>query len=108
LSDDKARWLLSNRHEESYCEYSLGYMTDDGQTKTAIIDRCFIAENTQWIIDYKTAEPIAEEPIGDVIQREVNLYRAQLEHYAKLFERLHNHPVKTALYFPLISHLAIL
>lgn len=108
LDDETARWLLSNHHNECQCEYSLGYVTDDGQMKTAIIDRCFIADNTQWIVDYKTAEPSEGESKDDFIQREINLYRAQLEHYAKLFRQMHDRPVKTALYFPLVSHLAIL
>ena len=76
--------------------------------KLAVVDRCFISEGTQWVIDYKAAEPLTGESQESFIQRETTLYREQLEHYAKLFEQMGNYPVKTALYFPLISHLAII
>lgn len=108
LNDETANWLLSDSHQDSLCEYKIGYIGANGQPKTAVVDRCFISEGTQWIIDYKTAEPIAEESLESFIQREITLYREQLEHYAKLFEQMGNYPVKTALYFPLISHLVII
>jgi len=108
LKDETARWLLNNQHQNSFCEYSIGYIGTNNQPKTAVIDRCFITDDTQWIIDYKTAEPTEGESKANFVQREVNLYREQLEHYAKLFEQLGNRPIKTALYFPLICHLAII
>ena len=108
LEDETAHWLLNNQHQNSYCEYSIGYIGTNNQPKTAIVDRCFISEGTQWIIDYKTAEPTEGESQDSFIKREMSLYREQLEHYAKLFEQMGKLPVKTALYFPLISHLAII
>lgn len=108
LEDKTARWLLSNQHEESYCEHAIGYIGANGQPKNAIVDRCFISEGTRWIIDYKTAEPIEGESQNSFIQREISLYREQLEHYARLFEQMGDLPINTALYFPLISHLAII
>ena len=108
LEDETANWLLSNSHQDGHCEYKIGYIGANGQPKTAVVDRCFISEGTQWVIDYKTAEPLTGESQESFIQRETTLYREQLEHYAKLFEQMGNYPVKTALYFPLISHLAII
>jgi len=108
LEDETANWLLSNSHQDGHCEYKIGYIGANGQPKTAVVDRCFISEGTQWVIDYKTAEPLTGESQESFIQRETTLYREQLEHYAKLFEQIGNYPVKTALYFPLISHLAVI
>lgn len=113
LKDETARWLLSHEHLESQCEYALGYITANSEPKTAIVDRCFISEKsvsekTQWIIDYKLAEPSTDEPQDAFIQREISLYRGQLEHYAELFKQKNNLPIKTALYFPLISHFEII
>ena len=113
LKDDTARWLLNHEHSESQCEYALGYIAVNGEPKTAVVDRCFISETkasekTQWIIDYKLAEPSTDEPKDTFIQREANQYRGQLGDYAELFKQRNNLPVKTALYFPLISHFEII
>jgi ATP-dependent helicase/nuclease subunit A len=108
LKDETARWLLSHEHSESQCEYALGYIAENGEPKTAVVDRCFISDKTQWIIDYKLAEPSTDEPKDTFIQRETNQYRGQLGHYAELFKQRNNLPVKTALYFPLISHFEII
>jgi len=113
LEDETARWLLNHEHSESQCEYALGYIAANGEPKTAVIDRYFISEQnasekTQWIIDYKLAEPSIDEPQDTFIQREISQYRGQLEHYAELFKQKNNLPIKTALYFPLISHFEII
>ena len=118
LKDETARWLLNHEHSESQYEYALGYIAANGEPKTAVVDRCFISETsvseqnapekTQWIIDYKLAEPSTDETKAAFIQRETNQYRGQLGHYAELFKHRNNLPVKTALYFPLISHLEII
>lgn len=108
LNDEPARWLLSHEHSESQCEYALGYIAANGEPKTAVVDRCFISDKTQWIIDYKLAEPSTDEPKDTFIQHETNQYRGQLGHYAELFKQRNNLPVKTALYFPLISHFEII
>lgn len=108
LKDETARWLLNHGHSESQCEYALGYIAANGEPKTAVVDRCFISDKTQWIIDYKLAEPSTDESKDTFIQRETNQYRGQLGHYAELFKQRNNLPVKTALYFPLISHFEII
>lgn len=108
LTDESAQWLLSHQHPESKCEYAIGYLSLNGESKTAVVDRSFVSEDIQWIIDYKTAEPSGEESQESFLVREINQYRDQLEHYADLFKQMNPRPIKIALYFPLISHLAII
>jgi ATP-dependent exoDNAse (exonuclease V) beta subunit len=108
LEDESALWLLNHQHQESQCEYGIGYLSHTGEAKTAVVDRCFVSEGIQWIIDYKTAEPSEGESQDSFLNREISQYRSQLEHYAELFKQIHHRPTKIALYFPLFRHLAIL
>lgn len=103
LADKTGRWILDGTHEASATELEL--WNKAGQH---IIDRTFIAihdendnktERARWIIDYKTSTPKDEE---DEKQR----YYGQLKRYAELFKH-ESIPVKTALYFPLLSKLTI-
>ncbi len=103
LNDDKGRWVLSGEHSESSVEYELLVRAQSG-IQRRIIDRCFIdSDNDVWIIDYKTATPLADESQQDFINREVEQYRSQLEVYRKI---LMNHEkfstaknIRLALYF---------
>tara|TARA_R110001592_G_scaffold260282_1_gene524729 strand:- start:53839 stop:57324 length:3486 start_codon:yes stop_codon:yes gene_type:complete len=108
LEDESALWLLNHQHLESQCEYSIGYLSQNGEPKTAVVDRCFVSEDVQWIIDYKTSEPSEGESQESFVAREINQYRGQLEHYAELFKQMNDRPTKIALYFPLFRHLAII
>ncbi|MBK6961473.1 MAG: UvrD-helicase domain-containing protein [Gammaproteobacteria bacterium] len=107
LADAHGRWLLTD-HPESGAEWELGYLDDNGQTRTAIVDRTFVIEDRRWIIDYKLAEPAAGEPQMQFIARQRTAYAEQLARYAALFARRDARPVCTALYFPLLPHLEIL
>lgn len=107
LADAHGRWLLAD-HPESGAEWELGYLDDNGQTRTAIVDRTFVIEDRRWIIDYKLAEPAAGEPQMQFIARQRTAYAEQLARYAALFARRDARPVCTALYFPLLPHLEIL
>jgi ATP-dependent helicase/nuclease subunit A len=108
LQSDIAQWILSNQHTESLCEYTIGYISPDGKPKTAVLDRTFVADGLRWIIDYKMAEPSEGESQQGFLDHQVQQYRAQLEHYAALFNQMDNTPIKIALYFPLINQLEIL
>ena len=103
LADKKAHWMLNPEHKASSVELSL-WQKDQGSGSNSILDRCFIDSGVRWIIDYKSSEPSAEESIDDFIQRESEHYRPQLKRYRELFASF-PHPIKTALYFPLLSHL---
>jgi len=108
LIDDKAKWLLDNRHSQSQCEYAVGFSAPNGESKIAIVDRTFVADGVLWIIDYKTAEPDEGEPLQSFLYRQTSLYKVQLDNYAEIFRQMSDTPIKKALYFPLISHLEII
>ena len=64
----------------------------------------------RWIVDYKTSEPMAGEPLADFEVRERDAYRAQLENYVELISEMKwaiDAPIRAALYFPAIQHLSV-
>ena len=105
LNDDHGRWLIAE-HAGGGAELELGYQAADGQVRTAIVDRTFIAAGVRWIIDYKLAEP-QRESRDAFLARQGCRYRTQLEGYAALFRHRGSEPVRTALYFPLLPHLEV-
>ena len=106
LKDEKNHWIFESCHQKSKCEYAIGYQElKNGEFHTSIIDRCFIMEGIQWIIDYKSTEPMKGEPQDIFLQREVAQYKGQLKHYQHLLKKMNNLPTKISLYFPLIQHL---
>lgn len=113
LTDKTGQWLLNHQHEDSQCEYALGYIDNNQQPRTAIIDRTFVADGERWIVDYKSGQPEVDETIEQFLARQQTNHRGQLEQYAKLIKQLPDQqqnpsPVKIALYFPLLSHLEVL
>tara|TARA_B110000503_G_scaffold131013_1_gene205040 strand:+ start:350 stop:811 length:462 start_codon:yes stop_codon:yes gene_type:complete len=108
LQNDTARWLLSNKHAQSQCEYAIGYTTHNGETKTAVVDRTFVAEGVRWIIDYKMTEPTEGDSQEAFLRHQISQYKTQLEHYTTLFSQMDDMPIKTALYFPLMNLLEII
>jgi ATP-dependent exoDNAse (exonuclease V) beta subunit len=103
LADEKGRWVLQP-HTNHQSEYALSYHNKNtNRVMTSVIDRTFVAEGTRWIIDYKFSSPEASESLEDFAQRQTSQYQKQLNHYASLFERIDNKPVRCALYFPSIA-----
>ncbi|MDF1833241.1 MAG: 3'-5' exonuclease, partial [Porticoccaceae bacterium] len=122
LADRAQHWIFDRNHEQSYCELALNYRDSQGHISSAIVDRCFIIDDTRWIVDYKTSLPAAEQSLEDFIQQQCNAYREQLSLYAQTLTHLRvdsankagnkqscKSPVKlkAALYFPLLSHLQV-
>ena len=117
LDDRTQHWIFDRLHEQSFCEFALNYVEQNGHIGSAIIDRCFIIDDTQWIIDYKTAMPAQGQPLDDFLRQQCQAYQPQLARYAQTLNNLHTDtPVaplkntrrlKAALYFPLLSHLEI-
>ena len=107
LNDSSNQWIFDHKLEDSACELPLAYLDSEGTARTAIIDRSFIFQDQRWIIDYKLApsETLADEDKQEFIDRQVQQYRPQLQHYARLFGELETRPIKTALYFPLHGRL---
>jgi len=101
LEDERGRWILSGRHEDSRCEVPVTALLD-GRLRHLVIDRTFIdEEGIRWIIDYKTGTHLGGDPAG-FLDEEQERYRAQLQSYARAFRQLEQRPVRTALYFPLV------
>jgi ATP-dependent exoDNAse (exonuclease V) beta subunit len=101
LEDERGRWILSGRHEDSRCEVPITALLD-GRLRHLVIDRTFIdEEGVRWIIDYKTGTHLGGDPVG-FLDEEQERYRAQLQSYARAFLQLEQRPVRTALYFPLV------
>ena len=122
LADHTQHWIFDRSHRQSYCEFALNYLDQKGRISSAIVDRCFIIDDTQWIVDYKTSLPAAEQSFDDFLQQQRNVYRAQLTLYAQTLTQLQANPLnkngsenpfnnkaklKAALYFPLLSHLEV-
>ncbi len=122
LADDNHQWIFDRNHQQSYCEFALNYLDGKGHISSAIIDRCFVIEGTQWIVDYKTSLPESGQKLDHFLQQQCNAYRTQLALYAQTLTQLQRSAsnnsekeelfnprgkLKAALYFPLLSHLEI-
>jgi len=101
LEDTKGRWILSN-HEESHAEYSLTLFLENRFIRN-VIDRTFIENKTRWIIDYKTGRHEGKG-LESFLKRETERYEPQLRRYEALLKEYgETHPIRKALYFPLIK-----
>ncbi len=101
LSDERARWILSE-HAEARSELRLTGIAGDALVDVAI-DRTFVdAEGVRWIIDYKTGIHEGADPQG-FLDNERERYRDQLERYAVLMAGIDPRPIRLALYFPLMG-----
>lgn len=105
LNDTAHRWLFDGSLEDSACELILNYRNDAGAVRAAIVDRSFIVGGQRWVVDYKLAQPVPNQPRDQFLATQRQRYSAQLGLYAGLFSKLETRPVQCALYFPLISHL---
>lgn len=102
LADTKGQWLLNHTHAQSACELAL-YQQETTRLRESIIDRTFVADGIRWIIDYKSSEPADNQTVEDFIAVEIAQYRPQLQRYHLCFSQIENHPLRCALYFPLLS-----
>jgi ATP-dependent helicase/nuclease subunit A len=102
LLDPRGQWILDNQHQASQAEYPLTAVIDKKVVRV-VIDRTFIDKNgTRWIIDYKTAD-CDKENMANFLLQEKELYRPQLEQYARIMRLSEAGPIKLALYFPLLQ-----
>ena len=109
IKDKNNHWIFDSTHENSKCEYRIGHRSlKEGQTKTSIIDRCFILDGIQWVVDYKSTEPSKGQSQDIFLNQEVAKYKKTLKHYEKILHDTNNLPTKAGLYFPLIQHLEII
>jgi hypothetical protein len=103
LASGRGRWLFFPGHEAAASEWALAGV--DGATGTVrhvAIDRTFVADGIRYIVDFKTGthEGGGAEAFLDA---EVERYRAQLTHYARLVRRLDPRPIRLALFHPRID-----
>ena len=106
LEDERGRWVL-RQHAQARSEIALsGWL--DGRVRSVVLDRTFVDDDgVRWIIDYKTAAP-GNGTDDAFMDAQFELYREQLETYARVVQRLDAagtdgaRPIKLALYFPLL------
>jgi ATP-dependent helicase/nuclease subunit A len=101
-ADDRGRWIFSREHKESQSELALTGLAD-GRLTNVIIDRSFVdREGTRWVIDFKTSRHQGGG-LKEFLDREMQRYEGQLHRYVELARGLGPHPVRAALYFPLLG-----
>ncbi|MFO1290213.1 MAG: UvrD-helicase domain-containing protein [Nitrosomonas sp.] len=100
--DEKAKWILSNRHHDIHSEWALtGFR--QGELDHIVIDRSFIdAQAVRWIIDFKTGTHRGTD-IDDFLGQELQRYRPQLERYAQLLQSMETRTIRLGLYFPILG-----
>lgn len=99
LDAEDLAWVFDNDYETSAAELAMQSL-GNGILHTHILDRSFVdKQGIRWIIDYKSAEPLAGQSIEDFIDEQKALYAAQLDRYKSLFQQESNKGVKTALLF---------
>jgi ATP-dependent exoDNAse (exonuclease V) beta subunit len=104
LQSEMGRWLLSP-HQDASSEFALSAVSK-GSVHAQVVDRSFVDQGFRWVVDYKTAEPEAEDA-ATFLTTQVERYRAQLSGYADLMSKTQE-PVRCALFFTGLGHLALL
>ncbi|MFK7886191.1 MAG: UvrD-helicase domain-containing protein [Gammaproteobacteria bacterium] len=101
LEDERGRWLLGP-HKKDRAEMPMSAWVD-GRVRNVVLDRTFVdIGGTRWIVDYKTSQHDvgSDEAFMDA---QCEVYREQLEMYARVMQRIDTSPIKLALYFPLLQ-----
>ncbi len=102
LQDQRGRWIVDNKHQDSLCEYALSGVIH-GRVRRMVIDRSFIdADGTRWIIDYKTGSHDGSD-VEAFLDSEQERYCKQLQRYAALMKLQDDRPIQLGLYFPLMQ-----
>ena len=92
----QCNWVFSGEHLEAKNEYALNSM-DAGRVYTHIIDRTFVdSKNIRWIVDYKSTQFAGDD---EQLRLQIAQYKPQLDRYRKLFEKLEQREIITALLF---------
>ena len=106
--EDGGRWILSSDHSEAACELPITWVDDQGTVRDSILDRTFVEAKSgeRWIIDYKTSVPLENESLDEFSSRELAHYREQLTAYGTAMSGLDQRPIRCALYFTGVGHLA--
>ncbi len=101
LDDPRSMWLFSRDHKDVHNEWELCYEFE-GVDRKVILDRSFIdTQGVRWIIDYKTSYCDEKNRTSFLLEEQLR-YKPQLEHYAKVIQKIEKNPIKLGLYFPLM------
>ena len=105
ISASKTYWKLNSQpivrdgfvyHPSNNEKKHFGFFAQKAQK--LIIDRTFIADNTRWIIDYKSTAVTTNH--HEFAQQQKERHRPQLELYAQALSQTEQLPIKLGLYFP--------
>ncbi len=100
--DARGRWIFSAEHAQPQSELALTGLSS-GRLTNVVIDRSFIdRDGTRWVIDFKTSRH-GGGGLEVFLAREMERYQGQLRKYVDLARALGPHPVRAALYFPLLG-----
>ena len=114
LADPWLRWALDPARGERRAEYALSLAREEGAT-ALVLDYFFYdsARDEYWIVDYKSAGVAAAgapsdtpvsgacsaDGLSDFLDRQLALYRPQLETYREAVSALYGPSIRCALYF---------
>jgi ATP-dependent helicase/nuclease subunit A len=102
VEDERGRWIFAPHHRQAHSELALTGIAA-GRLTGVVIDRSFVDEDgTRWVIDFKTSRHEGGG-LEVFLEQEMDRYRPQLETYVALARGLGTHPVRAALYFPLLG-----
>ena len=97
--DPRFEWLFKDR---SSTLVEAEFVIDE---RMIAIDRLFIEDDVLWIIDFKTAEPLADESLDQFIRRQQSQHTKQLLFYKEALTDVYTTTIKCALYCPAVSQL---
>jgi ATP-dependent exoDNAse (exonuclease V) beta subunit len=97
LNSKDGRWILRQRQEAA--AEAAWSSREQNVTVNHVIDRIFIADGERWIVDYKTVQ-VPENAPADFLTQRAEIYRPQLERYARLFAAS-DLPLRLAIFYPL-------
>jgi ATP-dependent exoDNAse (exonuclease V) beta subunit len=97
--DPQFEWLFKDR---SSTLVEAEFVIDESMIA---IDRLFVDNDILWIIDFKTAEPLADESLDQFIHRQQSQHTKQLLFYKEALTDVYNNTIKCALYCPAVSQL---
>jgi ATP-dependent helicase/nuclease subunit A len=102
LADARGRWLFDPRHRDAHSELALSGVRGE-LVVNAVIDRTFVdGDGTRWVVDFKTS-PHEGGDLERFLDEEARRYAGQLQRYAHLAGALGPEPVRTGLYYPLLT-----
>jgi len=97
--DPKFEWLFKDR---SSTLVEAEFVIDE---RVIAIDRLFIEDDILWIIDFKTAEPLADESLDQFIRRQQSQHAKQLLFYKEALTDVYSTTIKCVLYCPAVSQM---